>query len=80
LHTYSGATAVRTALLLAGFAVGLGEPIGNGRVGTIAATSAALLARPFDRRFLDRVARSSAPFPPDAPPDALARIAALLGG
>ena len=78
LHTYSGATSTRTALLLAGFFVGLGETMENGRVGTIAATSASSLARPLDRRFVDRLRRSSAPFPSDAPPDALERIAARL--
>jgi queuine tRNA-ribosyltransferase len=31
-----------------------------------------LLTRPLDTRWLERVARSSAPFPPDAPPDARA--------
>jgi queuine tRNA-ribosyltransferase len=75
LHTYSGATATRSALLLAGFHVGVGEPIGNGRFGTIAATSPALLTQPLDTRFIDRLRRSSAPFPSDAPNDALERIA-----
>jgi queuine tRNA-ribosyltransferase len=78
LHTFSGATSVRTALLLAGFFVGLGEPIGNGRFGTVAATSRALLERPFDLRFLERVQRSSAPLPPDAPAGALVQLEAIL--
>jgi queuine tRNA-ribosyltransferase len=30
-----------------------------------------------DRRWLERLARSAAPFPADAPTDAFARIAAL---
>lgn len=80
LHTYSGATSTRTALLLAGFFVGLGDTMENGRVGTIAATSASLLARPLDLRFVDRLRRSSAPFPSDAPADALERVAARLAG
>lgn len=77
LHTYSGATATRSALLLAGYAVGLGGPAGTDRVATIAAVDAADLARPLDRRWLERLGRSSAPFPRDAPPDALARVAAM---
>ena len=35
------------------------------------------LGRPLDRRWLERLARSGAPFPADAPGDALAGIAAL---
>jgi hypothetical protein len=77
LHTYSGATAVRAALLLGGFAVGLGERISPGKRATCAATSPDLLHEPLDRRWFERLARSSAPFPADAPADALQRIAAL---
>jgi queuine tRNA-ribosyltransferase len=77
VHTYSGATATRSALLLAGFAVGVGEPISPGRSATIASVRCADLPRPLDRRWLDRLARSSAAFPPDAPADALQRIRAL---
>lgn len=75
VHTYSGATAVRTALLLAGFAVGLGDVLQGGRQATVAAARLADLAAPLDRRWLDRVSRSSAPFASDAPTDALERIA-----
>lgn len=74
VHTYSGATAVRSALLLAGFWVGVGEKIGEGKYATVAAASAGVLERPLDRRWLDRLARSSAPFPSDAPKDALGRV------
>ncbi|MFO0580855.1 MAG: tRNA guanosine(34) transglycosylase Tgt [Anaeromyxobacter sp.] len=74
LYTYSTATATRTALLLGGFAVGHGDPSGPKEETTAAATDPALLARPLDGRWLARVARSSAPFPPDAPPDALERV------
>jgi queuine tRNA-ribosyltransferase len=77
LFTYSTATATRTSLLLAGFAVGRGDPSGPKEETTAAATDAALLARPLDARWLERVARSSAPFPDDAPPDALERLRAL---
>lgn len=77
LHTYSGATATRAALLLAGFAVGVGEATGDGRAGTCAALRVEDLARPLDLRWLDRLGRSSAPFPADAPGDALARVREL---
>lgn len=77
VHTYSGATAVRSALLLAGFAVGMGEPIGKGKDGTCAAMDFRDLQRPLDRRWLDRLGRSSAPFPADAPADALDRVSAM---
>jgi len=76
LLTYSTATATRAALLLAGFHVGAGDPSGPKEQTTAAATDPALLARPLDRRWLARLERSSAPFPPDAPPDALERIRA----
>jgi queuine tRNA-ribosyltransferase len=77
LHTYSRATSVRTALLLAGFWVGESDAIGGGRQGTCAAVRASDLTHPLGPRFLDRLTRSSAPFPSDAPPDALARLRAL---
>jgi queuine tRNA-ribosyltransferase len=77
LHTYSGATSVRSGLLLAGFAVGLGEPISKGRCATIAATSCEVLQNPLDQRWFERLSRSSAAFPLDAPADALQRIGAL---
>ncbi len=77
LHTYSAATATRSALLLAGFAVGWGEATGEGKQTTTAAVNAGDLQRPLDRRWLERLARSSAAFPSDAPADALARVAAL---
>jgi queuine tRNA-ribosyltransferase len=77
LHTYSGATATRSALLLAGFAVGFGEPTGEKAETTVAALDARELDRPLDRRWLERLGRSSAPLPPDAPADALTTIARL---
>jgi queuine tRNA-ribosyltransferase len=76
LFTYSTATAARSALLLAGFHVGAGDPSGPKQETTAAATDPALLARPLDHRWLARLARSSARFPPDAPPDALERVRA----
>lgn len=77
LHTYSAATATRSALLLAGFSVGSGPVTGAGKRTTEAALGVGHLARPLERSFLGRLTRSSAPFPPDAPADALERIAAL---
>ncbi len=77
VHTYSGATATRTAMLLAGFAVGLGDVLSSGRQTTMAATRLADLGKPLDRRWLERLSRSSAPFSSDAPPDALERVAQL---
>jgi queuine tRNA-ribosyltransferase len=77
VHTYSGATATRTSLLLAGFVVGFGGALSGGRQATIAATRLEDLEAPLDRRWLERLSRSSAPFSPDAPGDAFDRIAGL---
>jgi queuine tRNA-ribosyltransferase len=77
LFTYSTATSVRSALLLAGFAVGHGDASGPKEETTAAALPPALPARPLDARWLTRLRRSSAPFPTDAPGDALRRISAL---
>jgi queuine tRNA-ribosyltransferase len=77
VHTYSAATATRAALLFAGFAVGVGAATSESKQTTKAAVSVEDLEQPLDRRWLDRLGRSSAPFPSDAPPDAMARIAAL---
>lgn len=77
VHTYSGATAARAAMLLGGFAVGLGVALGENKRATMAAVDAVDLTEPLDARWLERLGRSSAPFPKDAPPDALARIAAM---
>jgi queuine tRNA-ribosyltransferase len=76
VFTYSTATAVRSALLLAGFFVGIGAPSGPKAGTTAAAVDPADLERPLDRRWIERLARSSAPFPPDARGDALDRIRA----
>ncbi len=77
LFTYSAATATRAALLLAGFAVGRGDASGPKKETTAAALPPALPDRPLDGRWLVRLGRSSAPFPPDAPAGALERISAL---
>jgi queuine tRNA-ribosyltransferase len=74
VYTYSTATATRAALLLAGFFVGTGDPSGPKEETTAAACDLRDVARPLDRRWLARLERSSAAFPPDAPVDALERI------
>jgi queuine tRNA-ribosyltransferase len=76
LHTYGAATSTRAALLLAGFAVGAGDPSGKSVQTTVAAVDVADLRSPLDRRWLERWRRSSAPLPTDAPSDAAERIAA----
>jgi queuine tRNA-ribosyltransferase len=77
VHTYSGATRVRSALLLAGFRVGVSQKIAEGKLATVAVLGPGGLEQPLDRRWLERLARSTAAFPPDAPLDALARVRAL---
>ena len=77
VFTYSSSTTTRVALLLAGFAVGVGGGTGTQSQTTVAAVDVRDLLQPFDRRFLERLARSSAPLPTDAPSDALERIRAL---
>ena len=62
LHTYAASTASRSALLLAGFAVGRGRITGD-RETTVAATSAEYLDEPLGARWLSRLSRSSVPFP-----------------
>ena len=74
VFTYSTATSTRSAMLLAGFFVGTGDASGPKEQTTAAAADPADLVRPLDKRWLERLARSSAPFPPDAPADALDRI------
>jgi len=76
LVTYSASTATRVALLLAGWAVGVGDAIGEKRQTTAAAVRAADLARPLTRPWLERLDRADAPLPPDAPADAVTRAAA----
>ena len=76
--TYHAATSTRAGLLLAGFAVGFGEPTGKQAQTTVAALNAADLAKPLDARWLARLARSSSPFPIDVldPSAALAAVRA----
>jgi queuine tRNA-ribosyltransferase len=77
VHTYSAATATRSAMLLAGFAVGFGPPIGEKAHTTVAALDARDLAQPLDGRWFQRLLRSSAPLPCDAPAEALQHLRKL---
>ena len=77
LFTYSASTAVRSALLLAGWAVGVGESIGEKSQTTAAAVMATDLARPLGSNWLARLSRPDVPLPSDAPADLVARISAL---
>lgn len=63
LITYSAATPTRVTLLLAGFYVGAGAPIGTKAETTVASTRLELLDRPLDKRWLERWRRSSARAP-----------------
>lgn len=77
VHTYSAATATRTALLLAGFHVGLGVAGGlKQRPTTVAACATSDLDAPLGPAFFAHLARARIPFPADAPEDAHARLAA----
>jgi queuine tRNA-ribosyltransferase len=77
LFTYSASTATRIALLLAGWAVGVGDPTGSKAATTAAACHLADLARPLDRTWLKRLHRPDAPVPSDVPPDWVQIIASL---
>jgi queuine tRNA-ribosyltransferase len=81
LYTYSASTATRLALLLAGWAVGVGDAIGDKAQTTVAAVAPSDLARPLDRRWLARLSRPDVPLPSDAPVGAipLARQAPQFG-
>jgi queuine tRNA-ribosyltransferase len=58
LATYSRATCIRSALLLAGFFVGIGTRVGAKEESTIAANDPALLKSPLPPTWLDRARRS----------------------
>jgi queuine tRNA-ribosyltransferase len=76
LFTYSASTTVRLALLLAGWAVGVGDAIGEKAHTTAAAIDAKDLARPLDRAWLPRLHRPDLRLPSDAPNDAVERATA----
>lgn len=63
LATYSRATLIRTALLLAGWRVGRGAATGEKEETTLAATQRALVGAPLDAAWLDRVRRSTSAEP-----------------
>ncbi len=78
LITYSASTATRVALLLAGWTVGIGAPIGTKAHTTIAVAGGAdLLAAPLTRAWLSRLSLPGAPLPSDAPGDAATVVARL---
>jgi queuine tRNA-ribosyltransferase len=77
VHTYSAATPTRSALLLAGFAVGMGNSTGHRAQTTVAALHPSDLREPLGARWLARLSRSTAPFPADVPQEAAARAEAL---
>lgn len=68
LATYTRSTAVRVALLLAGFRVGAGASTATKEDSTLAANRAELLAAPLGERWLERVYRSHAAEPWSRPP------------
>lgn len=63
LATFSRSTAVRAALLLGGFYVGVGHATGLKEETTVAATGLALLAEPLGHRWLERARRSDSAEP-----------------
>ncbi|HEY0708091.1 MAG TPA: MnmC family methyltransferase [Polyangia bacterium] len=77
LFTYSASTAVRAALLLTGWAVGVGDAIGDKAETTAAAVRADDLARPLDATWLKRLGLPGAPWPVDAPAGAFDLVRAL---
>jgi queuine tRNA-ribosyltransferase len=81
VHTYSTSTAVRAALLAAGFYVALGPGVGGRADSTVALTPAAFAARPagaLDARWLERWERSSAKYPRDVDADHREAFAAAV--
>jgi len=60
---HSRATALRVTLLLAGFYVGYGVPVGEKEETTVAATRRDLLRRPLDAAWLEMVKRSTSARP-----------------
>ncbi len=76
LFTYSASTATRVALLLGGWAVGIGDATGDKAQTTAAAVDPGDLARPLPSSWLTRLSRADVPLPPDAPADVVLRVAA----
>lgn len=67
LATYSRSTLVRVTLLMAGFYVGTGAPIGEKEETTIAANKEWLISRPLNRRWLMRAKHSTSAEPLEKP-------------
>jgi queuine tRNA-ribosyltransferase len=65
LCTYSSSTAVRSAMLLAGFNVGYGVSTQGKKETTVASTNLQNLSRPLDQKWLNHWRRSSKPLPSD---------------
>ena len=65
LVTYSRSTAVRTAMLMAGFTVGMANGLANDHEGTVAATESSAILNPLDNRWLQRWRLSSRSLPFD---------------
>jgi len=63
LPTYSRSTMLRVTLLLAGFFAGVGHPTGEKDETTVAANRFELIDEPLDRRWLQRVRRSTSAEP-----------------
>ena len=63
LPTYSRSTMLRVTLLLAGFFVGIGHATGEKEETTIAANRLDMVEEPLDRRWLQRVRRSTSAEP-----------------
>jgi queuine tRNA-ribosyltransferase len=81
LFTYSASTAVRAALLLAGFILARGVPTGTRSETTLAMTPLAVVhcaarrREPLGREWLERWRRSDAQFPSDVSTDSRAALA-----
>jgi queuine tRNA-ribosyltransferase len=69
LTTYSAATRVRAALLLAGFYVGYGEATSAKQETTVAATRMEDLKKPLEADWFNKFNRSARSMPEDLPPE-----------
>ena len=78
LFTYSASTAVRVALLKAGFFVARGFSTGKKGETTVALTRRAAEHDLLGEEWLDRWSRSQAQFPPDLAPEARPAFASAI--
>ena len=69
LFTYSAATPIRAALVLAGFWVGYGTRTPSKAETTLACTSLKSLSQPLGPEWLEKIERSARPFPWGWPED-----------